>query len=327
MYKPALSIFETEKAIKTIKDHFESSLSDILNLMRVSAPMLLKSGNGFNDDLNGIERKVTFQAKDIPASLDIVQSLAKWKRAVLSRYGLSVGEGIYADMKAIRRDEALDNLHSLYVEQWDWERILSKRQKNLDTLKYHVKVIYHAIKETEYHLYKLYPELVPVLPEEISFITTQELEDRYPDLTPKEREDRIAKKYGAVFIMQIGGRLCSGKEHDTRAPDYDDWSLNGDILFWYPVLEKAIEISSMGIRVDEQALQKQLVLSKQEDRKALEYHQSILKGQLPLTIGGGIGQSRLFLFFLKKAHIGEVQASVWNEQMIAECRKANIPLL
>jgi aspartate--ammonia ligase len=328
VYQSILDVIQTEKAIKKVKDHFESELSDALNLTRISAPLLLKAGQGINDDLNGVERMVSFEALDISNSpIEIVQSLAKWKRVALSRYGFSVGEGIYTDMNAIRRDEELDNLHSMYVDQWDWEKVVTYKQRNIRTLKNEVQKIYEALKSTEKYLYKHYPSLVPILPEDIYFITAQELEDRYPELTPKQREDKITKEFGAVFVMQIGGLLKSGEKHDGRSPDYDDWLLNGDILLWYPVLERAIEISSMGIRVDEKALLKQLKLANADHRAMLDFHQSVLKRELPFTIGGGIGQSRLCMFFLKKAHIGEVQVSVWNDHIIDECKKGNIPLL
>lgn len=328
VYQPKLNLLETEMAIKQIKDYFESKLLGMLNLRKVSAPILLKSGSGINDNLNGVERIVSFDALDVKdASIEIVQSLAKWKRMALARYGFSNGEGLYTDMKAVRRDEVLDNLHSMFVDQWDWEKVISFKERNLTTLKAEVKKIYHLLKITENYLYSIYPQLEPILPETITFITTQELENKYPHLTPKEREDEIAKEFGAVFIMKIGGELLSGERHDGRSPDYDDWSLNGDIILWYPLLEKSIEISSMGIRVDEKALLKQLKISKNEDRIALDYHQAILNKELPYTIGGGIGQSRLNMFLLKKAHIGEVQASVWNEEILAECNKVNIMLL
>jgi aspartate--ammonia ligase len=328
VYKSILDIIQTEKAIKKIKDHFENELSDALNLTRISAPLLLRAGLGINDDLNGVERMVSFDALDFSNSpIEIVQSLAKWKRVALSRYGFSVGDGIYTDMNAIRRDEELDNLHSMYVDQWDWEKVITYKQRNIRTLKNEVQKIYEALKSTEKYLYKHYPSLVPILPEDIYFITSQELEDRYPELTPKQRENKITKEFRAVFVMQIGGLLKSGEKHDGRSPDYDDWSLNGDILLWYPILERAIEISSMGIRVDEKALSKQLKLAKADHRAMLEFHQSVLKRELPFTIGGGIGQSRLCMFFLKKAHIGEVQVSVWNDHIIDECKKGNIPLL
>jgi aspartate--ammonia ligase len=327
-YKSKLDLMQTEVAIKKIKDFFENNLSEALNLLRVSAPLVLKVGNGLNDNLNGIERTVSFEALDLKdAQIEIVQSLAKWKRTALSRYGFSCGEGIYTDMNAIRRDEVLDNLHSMYVDQWDWEKVITKEERSLDTLKTEVKKIYKAMKSTESYMHEFYPELEQILPEKISFITTQELEDLYPTLTPKEREDKIAKEKGAVFIMQIGGTLSSGEKHDGRSPDYDDWTLNGDIIFWYPTLERSFEVSSMGIRVDETALLRQLKIENNENRKGLDYHKSILNGDLPYTIGGGIGQSRLCMFFLKKAHIGEVQASVWTDQIVNECEECNIKLL
>jgi len=327
-YKSNLDLRHTEMAINKIKNHFEGELSASLNLLKVSAPLLVIEGRGINDNLNGIERMVSFEALDINnKQIEIVQSLAKWKRMALARYGFVLGEGLYTNMIAIRRDERLDNLHSVYVDQWDWEKVISKEQRNLTTLITEVQKIYKAIKSTESYLYQLHPELKPVLPDDIYFTTTQELEDLYPDLTSKQREDRVTQKYGAVFIMQIGGLLRSGKKHDGRSPDYDDWTLNGDILFWNPILERAIEISSMGIRVDEKTLLKQLALANNEDRRVLEYHQSILNGSLPSTIGGGIGQSRLCMFLLKKAHIGEVQASVWNDQIVKDCRENQINLM
>ncbi|KGM45960.1 asparagine synthase, partial [Neobacillus niacini] len=321
-YSSILNLLQTEIAIKQTKDFFESTLANALNLTRVSAPILLKSGKGLNDDLNGVERMVSFEAIDIKnTNIEIVQSLAKWKRMALARYGFDLGAGLYTDMNAIRRDEVLDHLHSIYVDQWDWEKIISKEQRSIETLKSEVQKIYQVFKNTEKHLNELYPVLTPVLPEDIHFITTQELENMYPALTSKEREDMIAKEYGAVFIMQIGGQLMSGEKHDGRSPDYDDWSLNGDIIFWYPTLEQAIEVSSMGIRVDEEALKKQLKITNTEDRMSLEYHQAVLNRELPYTIGGGIGQSRICMFFLKKVHIGEVQVSVWNDQIIEDCSK------
>lgn len=327
-YDSKLDLLQTEIAIKKTKDYFESNLAEALSLTRVSAPILITSGKGINDDLNGVERVVSFEALDInDANIEIVQSLAKWKRMALARYGFNLAEGLYTDMNAIRRDEVLDNLHSIYVDQWDWEKIITKEQRSLDTLRSEVQKIYQVFKTTENYLYEHFPVLNPILPEEIHFITSQELENRYPNLSAKEREDAIAKEYGAVFIMQIGGALLSGEKHDGRSPDYDDWTLNGDIIFWYPTLEKSIEVSSMGIRVDEKALLNQLKVSNHEHRLGLEYHQAILNGELPYTIGGGIGQSRICMFFLKKAHIGEVQVSVWNEQIIEECKQANITLL
>jgi aspartate--ammonia ligase len=328
IYQSILDIIQTEKAIKKIKDHFEGELSDALNLTRISAPLLLRAGQGINDDLNGVERMVSFDALDVSNTpIEIVQSLAKWKRVALSRYGFLEGEGIYTDMNAIRRDEELDNLHSMYVDQWDWEKVITYKQRNIRTLKNEVRNIYNALKSTEKYLYKQYPSLEPILPEDIYFITSQELEDKYPELTPKQRENKITKEFGAIFVMQIGGLLKSGEKHDGRSPDYDDWSLNGDILLWYPILERAVEISSMGIRVDERALLKQLKQANANHRAGLDFHQSVLRRELPYTIGGGIGQSRLCMFFLKKAHIGEVQVSVWNDHIIDECKKGNIPLL
>lgn len=327
-YKSILNLRETEIAMKEIKQTFENKFSKALNLMEVSAPLLLCEGTGINDNLNGVERMVSFDALDIKnRQMEVVQSLAKWKRVALKRYEITQGEGLYTNMNAVRRDEVLDNLHSMYVDQWDWEKIISKEQRNEDTLKKEVKKIYSAIKATERHICALHKNLTPVLPDDIYFISTQELETSYPKLSPKEREDIIAKEHGAVFVMQIGGALRSGEKHDGRSPDYDDWTLNGDIVLWNPVLERSFEISSMGIRVDEKSLLKQLKLADNEERCGLDYHQSILNGELPYTIGGGIGQSRLCMFSLKKAHIGEVQASVWNEKVIKECEERNITLL
>lgn len=327
-YQPLLSVRETEIAIKLLKDTFERELALALNLTRVSAPLFVRPETGLNDNLNGVERTVSFGVKDLEdAKVEIVQSLAKWKRMALERYGFSKGEGLYTDMNAIRRDEDMDNLHSIYVDQWDWERVITKEDRNIDFLKDIVKRIYHVFKATEEKLVTAYPEYERVLAEELFFITVQELEDRYPELTPKEREDAIAKEKKAVFIMEIGGKLKSGIKHDGRAPDYDDWQLNGDIIFWYPVLDRAFEVSSMGIRVDETSLMTQLTQAGCEERMNLQYHKDLLSGKLPLTIGGGIGQSRICMFFLKKAHIGEVQASVWSEEMINSCSKLNIALL
>ncbi|PWW20763.1 aspartate-ammonia ligase [Cytobacillus oceanisediminis] len=327
-YQSKLNFKETHIAIKSCKDYFESSLSESLNLLKVSAPIILKGGKGLNDNLNGVERTVSFDAIDLnKEKIEIVQSLAKWKRVALSEYGFKNGEGLYTDMHAIRRDESLDCLHSIYVDQWDWEKVISLEKRNISTLKEEVQKIYNVLRKTEKHVHQLYPALKPMLPEKIFFIRSDELEYLYPDKDPKERENIIAKKYGAVFIMQIGGPMPSGKSHDRRSPDYDDWTLNGDIILWYPLLNRALELSSMGIRVDRKALLKQLRISKDEHRKTLDYHQAILNGNLPHTIGGGIGQSRLCMFLLKKAHIGEVQASVWNETIIKECKKRNIPLL
>jgi aspartate--ammonia ligase len=327
-YKSKLGLVETEMAIKQVRDYFESKLSEILKLVRVSAPLFLQEGTGLNDNLNGIERVVSFDALDVKnEKLEIVQSLAKWKRSALAKYQLPVGTGLYTDMKAIRRDEILDNLHSMFVDQWDWEKVILKQDRTIETLKSEVKKIYQALTATEQYVHQLYPSLQPVLPKSIHFITSQELEIMYPSLTPKEREDKIAKKHGAVLLMQIGGMLNSGAKHDGRSPDYDDWSLNGDIIVWFPTLERAFELSSMGIRVDKKALLKQLKVSKCEERKVLAYHQAVLREELPYTIGGGIGQSRLCMFFLQKAHIGEVHVSVWNDEILKECKEANIQLL
>lgn len=327
-YRSSLSIRETEVAIKKIKDFFERELAQTLNLTRVSAPLFVRPETGLNDNLNGVERPVSFGIKDLgDAEAEIVQSLAKWKRMALKKYGFDAGEGLYTDMNAIRRDEELDSLHSIYVDQWDWEKILERQERNARYLKDIVKMIFRVFKDTETYICGEYPALGRYLPEDIYFITTQELEDMYPALTPKEREDRIAEEKKAVFIMQIGGLLRSGIRHDGRAPDYDDWKLNGDIIFWYPVLGRAFEVSSMGIRVDEASLAEQLKLAGCEERRALPFHRELLEGRLPLTAGGGIGQSRICMFFLGKAHVGEVQSSVWPDKMIASCAAANINLL
>ena len=327
-YTSKLSLKETEIAIKKVKDFFEENLSKTLNLIRVSAPLFLDATSGVNDNLNGIERPVSFDMIAIDGSnLEIVQSLAKWKRLALHRYKFNIGEGIYTDMNAIRRDEKLDNLHSIYVDQWDWEKVISKDARNIATLKDTVKKIYSIFKATENYTNSLYPYLKKSLPDEISFITTQELEDMYPNLSEKEREDAICRQRKAVFLMSIGDTLKSGKKHDGRSPDYDDWSLNGDILFYYPLLDKAFELSSMGIRVDKKTLESQLIKAHCEERKALPFHQLLLNEKLPQTIGGGIGQSRICMFFLQKAHIGEVQNSVWDENTIKTCKENNIEIL
>ncbi|MFC0478392.1 aspartate--ammonia ligase [Robertmurraya beringensis] len=327
-YKSKLDLLQTEQAIKKVKDYFENNLAEELNLIRVSAPILVKEGNGINDNLNGVERIVSFDALDIKdTQIQVVQSLAKWKRLALAKYGIGLGKGLYTDMNAIRRDEILSNLHSLYVDQWDWEKVITREQRNVQTLQAEVRKIYNVLRSTEIYLNDFFPELTPSLPMNIHFVTTQELEDEFPELTPKQREDKVAKEYGAVFIFQIGGELKSGKKHDGRSPDYDDWTLNGDIVLWNPTLEMAFEVSSMGVRVDEEALKQQLILAGAEDRMNLEFHQAILKGEVPYTIGGGIGQSRLCMFFLQKAHIGEVQVSIWNEEILQACREANIQLL
>lgn len=327
-YRPMNDIRATEVAIKEIKDYFEKNLSEKLNLTRVSAPLFVMADTGVNDNLNGVERPVSFDMKAIDGKrVEIVQSLAKWKRMALYRYGFKPYEGLYTDMNAIRRDEDLDNIHSIYVDQWDWEKVIAAKDRNAGFLKETVKRIYTTFKDTEAYMKSIYPDYEELLPEEIFFITSQELEDMYPDKTSKERENAIAKEKGAVFVMGIGDKLKSGERHDGRSPDYDDWSLNGDILFWYPVLDMALELSSMGIRVDKEALMKQLKISGCEDRLQLDYHKMLMEDQLPLTIGGGIGQSRICMFFLRAAHIGEVQSSIWPEEMISICEEHSIALL
>ncbi|NSW89853.1 MAG: aspartate--ammonia ligase [Firmicutes bacterium] len=327
-YKPKMGILETEKAIKELKDYFETALAQELNLIRVSAPLFVLPETGLNDNLNGVERPVTFDIKyHNGKTAEVVQSLAKWKRYALKRYGIKEGYGLYTDMNAIRRDEITDNLHSIYVDQWDWEKIISKADRNIDFLKMIVRKIYSVFLKTESRITSMFPQLDSYLPKEITFITSQELEDRYPTLEPAKRETAAAEKYGAIFIMQIGGKLKSGILHDGRAPDYDDWSLNGDMVFYYPVLGRAFEVSSMGIRVDEKSLVSQLKEAGCEERAQLPFHKALLEGELPLTIGGGIGQSRLCMFFLNKAHIGEVQVSVWPDDMVSQCEKAGIALL
>lgn len=327
-YKSSLNIRMTEVAIKQTKDFFENELAKELNLTRVSAPLFVKPETGLNDNLNGVERPVSFDVKGVGGdTVEIVHSLAKWKRMALKRYGFESGEGLYTDMNAIRRDEDLDNLHSVYVDQWDWERIIQKSERTEETLKGIVRKIFSVFKRTEDYLASIYPELQRFLPEDIFFITTQELEDMYPALSPKERENTLAREKKAFFIMKIGDLLKSGIKHDGRAPDYDDWSLNGDIVFYYPVLDIAFEVSSMGIRVDETSIVEQLKKAECEDRKNFKFHKDIINKELPYTIGGGIGQSRICMFFLGKAHIGEVQSSVWSDEMFEECSKNNIELL
>ncbi|HPU62661.1 MAG TPA: aspartate--ammonia ligase [Mobilitalea sp.] len=327
-YKPQLNIKETEIAIKEIKDYFERELAKELNLTRVSAPLFVRANSGLNDNLNGVERPVAFDIKEQnEAVVEIVQSLAKWKRLALKRYGFAPGEGLYTDMNAIRRDEDTDNIHSIFVDQWDWEKIINKSDRNEETLKQTVRLVYNALKNTEKYIAGKYDYTKEILPDEIYFIKSQELEDRYPDLTPKEREYNIAKEKGAVFIMQIGGNLASGKPHDGRSPDYDEWKLNGDIIVYYPVLDIALELSSMGVRVDEETLMEQLKVRNCMERAELPFHKALLNGELPYTIGGGIGQSRICMFYLRKAHIGEVQSSVWPDEVIEEAEKRGIPLL
>ena len=325
-YKSLLDIRQTEVAIKKVKDFFERDLAIGLNLTRVSAPLFVSPESGLNDNLNGVERPVSFDTYSA-GDLEIVHSLAKWKRVALKSYGFKVGEGLYTDMIAIRRDEETDNIHSMYVDQWDWEKIITKEQRTEEVLKKTVKIIYNTLKHTENYIAYEYDFIGNMLPEHITFVTTQELEDMYPDLTAKEREHEIAKKHGAVFIMQIGGALKSGKIHDGRAPDYDDWTLNGDIIVYYPVLDIALELSSMGIRVDEEALERQLKIRGCEDRRELDYHKALLNGELPYTIGGGIGQSRMCMYFLRKAHIGEVQSSFWGDKDTKECFEKGVHLL
>jgi len=326
-YSAKLDLKETQYAIKAAKDSFERALGASLDLLRVSAPLFVRPESGLNDDLNGVERPVQFDIQDLGADVQVVQSLAKWKRMALKAYGFEPGTGLYTDMNAIRRDEELDNLHSVYVDQWDWEKVITPEQRNLETLKETVRIIYRALQATQYKLTLAFPALVGQWAKEITFITSQELEDRWPDLTPRQREDAICKQYGAVCIMQIGGKLKSGQPHDGRAPDYDDWDLNGDILVWYPVLDRAIELSSMGIRVSPESLARQLKLAGKEERARLPFHKALLAGELPYTIGGGIGQSRICMVLLEKAHIGEVQASVWPQEMIDACRAHRIHLL
>ena len=327
-YENKLDVISTEVAIKYVKDLFERRLAHHLNLMRISAPLYVRKSSGLNDNLNGVERPVGFDIKEIDEDeMEIVHSLAKWKRMALKRYHIGYGKGIYTDMNAIRRDEDLDNLHSTYVDQWDWEKIIDRHDRNLDFLKMTVRNIMKALKETEKELDIIFENLEPFIREDVYFITAQELEDRYPDMTPKEREYTITKEHKTVCIMQIGDILSSGQKHDGRAPDYDDWQLNGDILFWFENLNCALEISSMGIRVDEKSLAEQLKKAGCEERKELPYHKMLLNGELPYTIGGGIGQSRLCMLLLDRAHVGEVQASIWPEEMKKTCKEHNIVLL
>ena len=336
-YKAALDLRQTEQGIKLIKEFFQQNLSTELRLRRVTAPLFVLQGLGINDDLNGVERPVTFPIKDLgDARAEVVHSLAKWKRLTLAEYGIEPGYGVYTDMNAIRADEELDNLHSLYVDQWDWESVMHPQQRNLAFLKDVVRRIYSAILRTEYLACETYTQLRPFLPPEIHFIHSEELLAKYPGLTAKEREDAVCREYGAVFVIGIGGRLSNGEKHDGRAPDYDDWSttaenglagLNGDILIWYPVLERSFELSSMGIRVDREALLRQLETEGKQDRSSLYFHSQLLGGNLPQSIGGGIGQSRLCMVMLQKAHIGEIQASIWPEEMRSECAALGMHLI
>jgi aspartate--ammonia ligase len=336
-YKSQLDLNQTEKAIKLVKDTFQQQLSAELNLRRVTAPLFVLKGTGINDDLNGTERKVGFPVKDMNESVaEVVNSLAKWKRLALADYCIPHGNGIYTDMNAIRPDEELSNIHSLYVDQWDWERVIAQKDRNLDFLKYIVRKIYEVFKRTEYVVYENYSSIKPVLPHDITFLHSEELLIQYPHLSPREREYEAVKKYGAIFVIGIGGMLANGEVHDGRAPDYDDWitptaegyrGLNGDIILWNPVLEISYEVSSMGIRVDKDSLLKQLEISGNLHRCELQFHKRLISGELPLCIGGGIGQSRICMYYLRKAHIGEVQASVWPASLLEECRKNNMFLL
>ena len=326
-YNPVLDLRDTEIAIKLVKDFFETELAKALNLTRVSAPIMVTPESGLNDNLNGVERPVSFDIKETGQTAEIVHSLAKWKRQALKTYGFSVGEGLYTDMNAIRRDEETDNIHSIFVDQWDWERIMAPSERNEGFLREIVGRIYLTLRKTEGFVCAHYPHIKPELPDHITFVTTQELEDRYPNLSSKEREYKAAKEYGAVFLMQVGGALRSGKIHDGRAPDYDDWSLNGDILLYDPLLDISLEVSSMGIRVDPETLMKHLKIRGCEERAELPFQKALLNGELPQTIGGGIGQSRMCVYFLRKAHVGEVQASLWPEEVQKACHNGNIPLL
>lgn len=336
-YRSILTLKETERAIKLVKDFFELNLAAELKLRRVTAPLFVQRGTGINDDLNGIERPVAFEIRDMEGTVaEIVHSLAKWKRMMLADYGIANSYGIYTDMNALRPDEELDNIHSVYVDQWDWEKILMPEERNLAYLKQIVRQIYSVIKRTEFIVYESYPEIIPLLPDDIHFVHAEALLEMYPGLDPREREHRIAAEHGAVFIIGIGGTLADGKPHDGRAPDYDDWStetengyrgLNGDIIVWNPILETSFELSSMGIRVDRGALLRQLEIQDKAERKELLFHRRLLKGEFPESVGGGIGQSRLCMYFLRKAHIGEVQASLWPGQMHHHCKKSGIVLM
>jgi len=335
-YAPVLDLRETEMAIKSLKDFFEAALAEALNLKRVTAPLFVEAGSGINDDLTGVEAPVRFRVKGLgDTPVEIVQSLAKWKRLMLAKLDVHAGEGIYADMNAIRPDEAQDSLHSIYVDQWDWERTIRDDERNLEVLESTVRKIYRVLRRTEAFIVAKYPELGTWLPETITFVHAEELEERYPRLTPAEREHRAAEEHGAVFATGIGAALSGGEPHDGRAPDYDDWTtpngrglgLNGDIIVWYPVLGRAVELSSMGIRVSPDALRRQLEIRGCTEREHLYFHRTLLGGSLPASMGGGIGQSRLCMYYLRKAHIGEVQAGIWPAGMVEDCRRRNIPLL
>ena len=326
-YRSALDLHATQVGIKTVKDFFQTLLAERLNLLRVSAPLFVDPASGLNDNLNGVERPVSFDIKADGKEAEIVHSLAKWKRFALKKYGFEPGEGLYTDMSAIRRDEDVDNIHSIYVDQWDWEKIISKEERNIETLKEVVRNVYKVLRKTEKYMSIEYDYIEEILPHDIFFVTTQELEDMFPDYTAKQREYYIAKAKGAVCIMQIGDTLESGERHDGRAPDYDDWALNADIIVYYPVLDIALELSSMGIRVDAESLDRQLTIAGCNDRRELPFHKMLLNNELPLTIGGGIGQSRLCMLMMGCCHIGEVQASVWDPDTMAACEKAGIRLL
>ncbi len=326
-YQSPLTMLETQKATAITRDIFQIKLSDALNLTRITCPLFVPKGSGINDDLNGVERKVEFTMLNVEGTAEVVQSLAKWKRMALTRYAYPAHTGIYTNMSAIRRDDDCDSLHSIYVDQWDWEKVITKEDRTMDYLKDTVTAIVGAIADTKDEIRKLYPQLTKTIERNVKFITTQELEDLYPDFTAKERENAITKEYGTVFLMQIGGLLRSGEKHDGRAPDYDDWSLNGDILFWNDVIGCAEELSSMGIRVDAESLQSQLTEANALDRSQFPYHKAILENKMALTIGGGIGQSRLCHLLLEKAHIGEVQVSIWPDDMMEICKEHNITLL
>ena len=327
-YEPVLSVMQTQEAIKYIRDTFQREFGKELGLLRISAPLFVTKSSGLNDNLNGIERPVSFDIQELPDErIEVVQSLAKWKRFALKKYGFKEHEGLYTNMNAIRRDEIVDNLHSVYVDQWDWEKIITKEERTEEVLEATVKEIFKVIKHMEHEVWYKYPQAVNHLPDDIFFITTQELLDMYPNMNAKERENAITKEHGCVFVMQIGDKLSNNEKHDGRAPDYDDWTLNGDILFWYEPLQSALEISSMGIRVDEDTLLEQLKKENCLERCELPFHKAILNKELPYTLGGGIGQSRLCMLLLKKAHIGEVQASLWPEVMVDTCLKNNIQIL
>ena len=326
-YHTPLSVYEMQRAIEFIKSNFQVNLSNALNLRRVSAPLFVEENSGLNDNLNGVERPVSFDIPDVHTNAQVVQSLAKWKRLALKRYQFNVGKGLFTDMNAIRRDEEVDNLHSVYVDQWDWEKVIAAEDRNVDYLKRTVRDIVNAIAETSEALNVAFPSLHAKLPRDVFFITTQELEDQYPSLTPRQREDAVCREHGVVFLMQIGKLLKSGIKHDGRAPDYDDWDLNGDILYWNPVLERAFEVSSMGIRVDPESLDRQLTLAGCDDRRKLPFHKMLLNNELPLTMGGGIGQSRLCMLMIGTVHIGEVQVSLWDEETRKTYEDAGILLL